>query len=389
MKFQEEIKEEILIDPKLRSWIEININNIESNTKYIKSLLKKDCELMAVIKSDGYGHGAIETALAVLRGGASSLGLASLEEGIELREKAITCPILILGSVYDQKEAEEYIKWNLSPTISSIYQARIFEKAAALENKSINVHIKVNTGMNRLGCEINLLDPLVDFIEDSKLLNATYIYSHLSMADKTFESSDKDFTLEQKNLFDKATYLLKKRKAISYKKHLANSAATLRSKDFHYDLVRVGLAIYGYNPLKKEISRDCLKPAFSVKSRITFIKEIEAGIGVSYGHLFKSTKKTTIAVVCIGYSDGVPRCLSGKIHVIINGKSYPQVGNITMDQMMIDISDNPNLELGTVVTILGKDNKKNIDPIQWAIDSNTIVWEILCGFSKRIKRVII
>ena len=183
MKFQEEIKEEILIDPKLRSWIEININNIESNTKYIKSLLKKDCELMAVIKSDGYGHGAIETALAVLRGGASSLGLASLEEGIELRGKAITCPILILGSVYDQKEAEEYIKWNLSPTISSIYQARIFEKAAALENKSINVHIKVNTGMNRLGCEINLLDPLVDFIEDSKLLNATYIYSHLSMAD--------------------------------------------------------------------------------------------------------------------------------------------------------------------------------------------------------------
>ena len=209
------------------------------------------------------------------------------------------------------------------------------------------------------------------------------------MSEKIFDTPENDFTLIQKNLFEKATRSVHNKKNIKYKKHLANSAATLRSKDFHYDLVRVGLSIYGYNPSLNMKLNSYLKPAFSVKSRVTFKKVINVGEGVSYGHLFKSSKKTTLAIISIGYGDGVPRNLSGKINVIIEGNFYPQVGYITMDQLIVDISDNPNIKLGSIVTILGTDGDKSIHPIEWANKSESITWEILCGFSSRIRRLVV
>ena len=373
-----------MADPRQRAWIEVDSSAIESNTRALKGLIADGCLLMAVVKADGYGHGAETVARAALRGGADNLGVATLQEGIELRQAGLTCPILLLGNLIRTEEFEACIHWRLMPTLSSFRDALICQEIAEASGLKLNAHLKVDTGMTRLGCDLNEALTLIQTIDSFNNVVLKGVYSHLAMADD-FSSS---VTIDQQQRFEKLVRVLDE-KNNEYCCHLANSAATLRDSSLHYNMVRVGLALYGYIPdshCKDDLG---LKPALAVKARVTFIREVPKGIGVSYGHRFITKRSTRLAVVGIGYADGVSRALSGRISVLINSQLLPQVGCITMDQLLIDATDRADVEIGTVVTLLGFDGEQCITPQQWCNWGGSIPWEVLCGFKYRLPRIVI
>ncbi len=376
------------IDPCHRAWVEVNPAAIEANTKIIKNLLSKNCSLMAVVKADGYGHGALTVSQAALKAGAESLGVATLLEGIDLRKSKIDCSILVLGNLINNEELAACIDWDLMPTISNEREVLLCQKLGEKRNKQVKLHLKVDTGMTRLGCEINQASILIEKIDSLPNLSLEGIYSHLALADGDLKRKSEEVTFNQKLKFEKVLSNLSHRhKPIC--RHLANSAGTLRDKALHYDMVRVGLALYGYSPIVQQKETFSLNPALSVKARITFIRDVPSGVGISYGHTFTTDTCSRIAVVAIGYADGVARALSGKISVLINGELFPQVGSITMDQLLIDVTTSPDIEVGSIVTLLGSDGSEKITPYQWSEAIGSIPWEILCSFKYRLPRVVI
>ena len=375
------------IDPTQRAWIEINGQVIANNVKQLKASLKKNCQLMAVVKADGYGHDARVVSEYAIKGGASQLGVATLKEGIKLRSVGISTPILILGNLHAKKDLLICIKNDLMPTISSISECLICNNIGKNHGAKFPLHLKVDTGMSRLGFECNQFINSFQTIESFKNINIKGIYSHLSSADESNALDPKSSAQLQRHKFQE---LLKKINIDKYRKikiHLANSAAMLLGKEFHFDMVRVGLSIYGYSPLIKKDTNLILKPALYLKAKVAFVRTIDKGVGVSYGSKFVSSRKTKLAVLSIGYADGILRSLSGKINVLHNKKLYPQIGSITMDQMMIDITDSNDIQVGSIMLLLGSDGDKTISPNDWANKSNTIPWEILCSFKNRLPRV--
>ncbi len=376
------------LDPRQRAWVEVKPSAIEANTLKIKNFIPKDCLLMAVVKADGYGHGAGTVAKAALKGGAEILGVATLQEGIDLRVSDISCPILLLGNLIDKEEFDSCIDWDLMPTISSTREVELCKALVEERHQTISVHLKVDTGMTRLGCEFTDVDFLIEMIANCQLIELKGIYSHLALADGDFEGDGAKVTFQQKEKFENLLSNLHRKNNLIIK-HLANSAGTLRNCGVHYDMVRVGIALYGYSPIDDLENQLFLQPALAVKAKITFIREVPAGRGVSYGHTFITQKKSVLAVVAIGYADGVARSLSGKISVLIDGQFFPQVGAITMDQLIIDITKKPDIEVGTVVTLLGSDRDKSLSPYYWSELCGSIPWEVLCGFRNRLPRVIV
>ncbi len=377
------------IDPCHRAWVEVNPAAIEANTKIIRNLISKRCLLMAVVKADGYGHGAATVANAALRGGAQSLGVATLQEGISLRESEISCSILVLGNLTNSEELGACIDWNLTPTINSEKESFLCNKLAHERDKRINVHVKVDTGMTRLGCGIKEAPHLIRLIDELSNLSVEGIYSHLAMADGDLKDQSAQITAMQKQKFQNLLINISNRSE-PICTHIANSAGTLRDTTLHFDMVRVGLALYGYSPIYEEEGKTFgLQPALSVKARITFIRDVPPGTGVSYGYKYVTDTPRRLAVVGIGYADGVARSLSDKISVLINGQFWPQVGAITMDQLLIDITNSSSIEVGDIVTLLGSDGKEAITANDWSKKIDSIPWEILCSFKYRLPRVLI
>tara|TARA_Y100001968_G_scaffold309886_1_gene330203 strand:- start:486 stop:1676 length:1191 start_codon:yes stop_codon:yes gene_type:complete len=378
------------IDPRQRAWLEVSSGAIEGNARILKDLIGENCLLMAVVKADGYGHGAETVARAALLGGASCLGVATLQEGIELRKSGLVCPILLLGSLSNVDELSSSLHWDLMPTLSGIREAMLCHNLAEATGKKFKVHLKIDTGMSRLGCHLNEAIQVVNAIDRLDNLSLEGIYSHLAMADGPLEEESKKVTFSQQKKFESLLDCLKSRKH-SLCFHLANSAGTIRDKGLHYNMVRVGLALYGYNPLDQASFANSLllQPAMSVKARITLIRDVPVGTGVGYGHSFKTTRNSRLAVVGIGYADGVSRALSGKISALFKGDLLPQVGAITMDQLVLDITDKPELKIGNIVTLLGCEGPKSISARHWSDLSGSIPWEVLCGFKHRLPRVVV
>tara|TARA_B100002052_G_scaffold281009_1_gene289639 strand:+ start:62 stop:1261 length:1200 start_codon:yes stop_codon:yes gene_type:complete len=372
------------IDPKQRAWIEVKGKAIEINVRQLRSKLSKGCQFMAVVKADGYGHDAKLASKYAINGGASQLAVATLKEGIELRSFGIKEPILILGNLYTKQELMESFKKNLMPTISCIKECLICNNIGKHFDSKFSLHLKVDSGMSRLGFECNEFAKQFEKIKSFENISIEGIYSHLSSADESNSLDPNSFTQLQKQKFKAVLKQINVDKNQNIRIHLANSAGMLLNKDFHFHMVRVGLSIYGYSPLAKIDKSLSLKPALFLKVKVSFIRIIDKGVSVSYGRKFVSTRKTKLAVLSIGYADGVPRNLSGKINVIHNNKLYPQVGTITMDQMMVDITDSNDIRIGSTMVLLGSDGEKTISPIDWARESNTIPWEILCSFKNRL-----
>ena len=375
------------IDLKQRAWIEVKGKAIETNVRQLRSKLSKNCQFMAVVKADGYGHDAKLVSEYAIKGGASQLGVATLNEGIKLRSSGVKKPILILGNLYTKRDLIICFKNDLMPTISSMRECLICNNIGKHFRLKFPLHLKVDTGMSRLGFEFNKFVQQFEQIKSFDNISIEGIYSHLSCADELNSLDPKSITQLQRQKFQELLKQINVDRNKNIKIHLANSAGMLLDKNFHFHMVRVGLSIYGYKPLSKLNKDLLLKPALSLKVKVAFIRTIDKGVSVSYGGKFVSHRKTKLAVLSIGYADGVPRNLSGKINVIHNKKFYPQVGSITMDQMMVDITDSNEIKVGSTLVLLGCDGDKKISPLEWARKSNTIPWEILCSFKNRLPKV--
>lgn len=373
------------LSPRRRAWVEVDLDALRFNVRQIRQLLRPNTELLAVVKADAYGHGAVSVAQALLSAGATSLGVATIPEAIQLRQSGIRDPILLLGAFYSAEEARAIARWRIEPTLSSPKQALMLSEVVADQPLPMPVHLNLDTGMARLGAPWQEVVEFTQLVRSLPGLTIVSLYSHLATAD----DPDQTGMQQQRQRFETAIQQLKQRGLCPGKLHLANSAATLANARFHYDLVRVGLALYGLYPAPHLRDRLQLKSALQVKARITHVKQLEAGMGVSYGHRHITTGPTPIAVVGIGYADGVPRRLSNQMQVIARGQLLPQIGAITMDQLMIDISSLPDLEPGEPVTLLGQAGDAEISADDWADRLGTISWEILCGFKHRLPRVTI
>lgn len=366
-----------------RAWVEIDLAALAYNVLQVKRLLSANTELMAVVKADAYGHGAVTVAQTVLQHGASWLGVATIGEGIELRKAGIDAPILILGAICSPEQICAIAHNALQPTLVSPQQALVFEDTLASLNQTLSVHVKLDTGMSRLGMPWEQGVEFVELVSRCPHLRIASIYSHLATAD----DPDPTVMQQQQQRFEEAIANLRTAGISIPRLHLANSAAALTDSNLHYDMVRVGLGIYGLYPAPHLHSAIDLKPVLQVKARVTQVKIIPPGTGVSYGHQFIASREMLLAVVGIGYADGVPRNLSNKMKVSIRGQMIPQVGAITMDQLMLDASAIPDLQVGEVVTLLGQDGNNFIQADDWAATLGTISWEILCSFKHRLPRV--
>lgn len=366
-----------------RAWVEIDLMALAHNVREIKGILSPQTDLMAVVKADAYGHGASTVAQVALDAGATWLGVATIPEGIELRQSGITAPILVLGATHTPQQVDAIAYWQLQPTLCTPKQALVFSEVLHHKNQILPVHIKIDTGMSRLGIPWQEAAQFVQLVHSLPNLEIASIYSHLATAD----SPNETVMRQQQKCFDNAMESLQSTGIKLPRLHLANSAATLRDRSLHYNMVRVGLANYGLYPAPHLSAKVDLKPVLQVKAKVTQVKTIAKGTGVSYGHKFVAPKETQIAVIGIGYADGIPRNLSNQMKVLLRGNLVPQIGAITMDQIMIDVSDIPDVEVGEVVTLLGKQGEKSISAEDWAHNLGTISWEILCGFKHRLPRV--
>ncbi|MBW4631516.1 MAG: alanine racemase [Iphinoe sp. HA4291-MV1] len=368
-----------------RAWVEINLSALSYNVKQLLRILSPRTQLMAVVKADAYGHGAVTVAQTVLESGANWLGVATVPEGIQLREAGMKAPILILGATHTPEQIHAIAQWKLQPTLICPKQALVFSNTLEAINSEtpLPVHVKLDTGMSRLGTNWQEAAEFVQLVQRLPHLTIASIYSHLATAD----SPDPTTMKQQQQRFEQAIAQLRTIGIEAPCLHLANAAATLTDKALHYDIVRVGLAVYGLYPAQHLRSSIDLKPVLQVKARVTQVKTITPGTGVSYGHQFIASDELHLAVVGIGYADGVPRNLSNKMQVLIRGQRIPQIGTITMDQLMLDVSALPDVREGEVVTLLGTEGKEQITAEDWANLLDTISWEILCGFKHRLPRV--
>lgn len=369
---------------KDRAWIEVNLENLAYNIEQIKNIIPNKAKIMAVVKANAYGHGMIEVAKKLNKIGIQDFAVATLEEAIELRKNGIGSNILILGYT-NFSSIPNVIKYDLIQTIVDFEYAEKIRKMNL--DKKVKVHIKINTGMNRIGESTKNIENLVKIYKNEKI-DILGTYSHLCVSD-SLKNEDVEFTKKQIEEFFYAKEKLEQLGFNLGKIHLQASYGILNYSYLECDYVRPGIIMYGvYSQEQEKILKNIsLKPVLQLKARVTSVKYVEKGETISYGRIYKADTKRKIATVCIGYADGYPRNVSGKnAKVLVNGKYATIVGRICMDQLMIDVTDIENIEQADIVTLIG--NKKDITIERLAMISNTITNEILSRFNKRLPIVV-
>ena len=368
------------------AWAEINVSNLDFNIKRIKEKVGEGKKITGIIKADGYGHGAIKVAAVLRANGVDSFGVATLSEAIKLRNAGYkTEEILILGLTPDPY-VDTLVEYNLAPVVCSYSNAEKISEAAKKAGKTVEGFIAIDTGMGRIGYIPE--DPIA--VEESKMIAGLSnfkikgIFSHFATAD----AEDKNYARLQEQRF-----------AAFYKKlinehikvpirALSNSAAIMEIPSAHYEQVRPGIILYGLYP-SHEVDRKQLdlRPAMSVKANIVHLKKVPAGTSISYGRRWTSTQDSLIATIPLGYADGYPRPYSSKAEVIVNGVKAPIVGNICMDQCMIDVTHVPYVRVGDEVTVMGRDGIYEVTADDIADATGTINYEIACAFGQRLPKV--
>lgn len=363
-----------------RAWVEINLENLNHNIEVLNSALPEGCQLMAVVKANGYGHGAEGIATQLEKLGVTAFAVATIDEGIALRQAGVRSEILILGYT-DPHRAGELSTFNLMQTIVSYEYALNLEQ----EGYQIKVHIKIDTGMHRLGFEYSDVDEIATCFS-LRCLNVLGIYSHLCVSD-SLNTQDADFTHLQIDRFYRLLDKLSSRGIIIPKTHLQSSYGLLNYPEIRCSYVRAGVALYGVHSsqdIQTKLQLD-LRPVLSLKSRIVQIRTISAGEAVGYGRSYITQKDTRLAIVPIGYADGIPRALSCKdFCVLIKGTLVPIVGRICMDQLAIDVSTVPDAAIGDEVTLIGQDGKREIKAVELAEETGSITNEILSRIGRRL-----
>lgn len=365
-----------------RSFACIDLTAIRANFDALKSRLAHGTKTMAVVKADAYGHGAVKVAKA-LEERADYFAVAAIDEAIELRESGIGNPILIL-SYTCPNQFEALLENDLIPSIYSYDDALKLSETAAGLGKTAAIHIAVDTGMGRIGyipCEESA--DIIKSISELENIEVEGIFTHFACAD----SRDKTSAMAQKKRFDGFIALLESKGVSIPVKHACNSAAAI-DFDSHYDMVRLGVSLYGLYP-SDEVATDriSLKPAMEVVSHVIHVKDVEAGIGIGYGHTYVTSEKRRIATVCIGYADGFNRAFSNKGYVLIHGKKAPVTGRVCMDQIMVDVTDIDGVSVGDHAVILGTSGDEKITAEELGAMCDSFNYEVVCTFLPRVIRV--
>ena len=337
-------------------------------------------KVMVTVKADAYGHGLVPVAKKLVSLGADYLGVASIDEGIKLRRSGINIPILVLGMILESDIAPLF-RHNLSVTVCTHDLAVALNRKARSLGKTVNVHIKVDTGMGRLGVLCRDALSFVRDIQKLKFINIEGVFTHFPLAD-----TDKSFTLYQMGLFNRLLEKLGKDGIDIPLRHAANSMAVINFKNSHFNMVRPGLVIYGLYP--KENLSVKLRPVLCLKTKIIYYKRVPKGYGISYGHDYITRSDTTIVTLPIGYGDGYPRNLSNKAPVLIRGRRFKVSGRVCMDQIMVDVGDT-KVSIGDEVVLIGTQGRNKVTAEELARLSATIPYEIVCGLGSRIPRIYI
>ena len=368
----------------LRCYAEISLEAIGHNIREVKKRLPEGVKLLGVVKANAYGHGAVPVA-SYLENQVDFFATATIEEAVELRENGISAPILILGYV-SPSQYGDLVEYDITQTIDSYAQALALEKEAARQNRKAKAHLAVDTGMTRIGFQVTEHDA----DEAAKIADLPHIelegmFTHFSCADQ----EDKTYCSMQMEKYDKMTALLAERGVTIPLRHICNSAGIMEFDDHRFEMVRSGIITYGIYP-SEEVKKERLDliPALSWKSHVIHVKEVGPGIGVSYGATYVTEKPMTrIATVSAGYADGYPRALSNQGCVLIHGKKAPIIGRICMDQMMVDVTDIPDVQVEDVVTLVGTDGDETITIEEIANPAARFDYEMLCDISSRVTRV--
>ncbi|MDR3000310.1 MAG: alanine racemase [Fibromonadaceae bacterium] len=373
------------------NWIEINLDNLQSNIRYFRSLLPAGVKILLPVKADAYGHGSLAISFAAMEAGIDFLGVAHLFEGIALRENGVQARILILGPCLES-DFPFLIKHNLTPTIQDYKTAKALNTASTprpagtpLEegNSQLKIHIKLDTGMHRFGIRHDDLET-VKAICELPNLEVEGLYSHFATAD-TPEHTAMENQLAK---FDTLVKELEKAGMRPPLCHIANSPATLLFKDkTHYDMVRPGVALYGYDPLGEIPSRFAIKPVLKLRSTIRALREVEAGEGISYGHFFVAKKNMRIATIAIGYGDGYLRGEPNQGVIFIRGKACPILGRVCMDACMVDVSEIPDVQIGDIAECMDGEYSGQISVESFAAEHKTISYEITTRMARRLYRI--
>ena len=351
------------------------------NLERVQSHVGERCRILAVVKADAYGHQAVEAARTFVDAGAWGLAVSLVEEGVELRAAGIHAPVLVLGGVLPGS-GDVIVNRGLTPIVWEPAHLALLSAAVRRAGAPpLPVHLKLDTGMSRLGVLPADLPGLLDWLEDDECLRIEGVMTHLPLADDPQES----FSLEQLEDFRACLQTMASRGLYPEIRHVCNSAGLVRIPQAHFDMVRPGIALYGAAS-SRDVALDGLRQAMSVHSRIMGIRELPAGTAVSYGHRDRLERDSRLGIVPMGYGDGYMRNMSGQAQMLVRGHRCRVVGNITMDVSMIDVTDLPDARPGELVTLLGRQGRQRIEPYDLADWAGVLPYEITCGISKRMPR---
>jgi alanine racemase len=365
---------------------EVNLDAIAYNVKNIRAIINNETSIMAVVKADAYGHGAVEVAKVALYNGASALAVAMTDEGIQLRNHNINVPILILGYTPELK-IEESVKYNLIQTVFTYEMACAISKVATKLGKIAQIHIKLDTGMGRIGFSASKeSEDIILSISKLDHIEINGIFTHFATSDEM----DKTFTYRQAEIFEQFSNALEKRGLYIPVKHAANSGAIMELPQFSFNMVRAGIIIYGMYPSEDvDKAKLSLKPAMGLKTQISYIKNVDKDVSISYGRTYYTKEQSKIATVPVGYADGYSRLLSNCGRVLVKGSYAPIVGRVCMDQFMIDVTGIDDVNIGDDVVLIGCQCDNTITAEEIANCIGTINYEVVCMIGKRIPRVYI
>lgn len=365
-----------------RIYAEINVDNIRHNIVTVKALNKPDIKVLSVIKADAYGHGAVE--LAGRLGDLSDwFGVATVDEAVELRKAGIDHPILVIGYTADD-DYDRIIEYNITQTVYSVSDAKLLAQAARAKGQTARVHIKVDTGMTRIGFQVTEED--ADAAAAIAGLDGMYvegIFTHYAKADE----KDKTYAAGQKKEFLRFLDMLAKRGVNPEIKHIDNSAGAMELCDNEFDMIRLGIAMYGLYPSEEVDKSVYIKPAMMLKAHVAHIKTVPKGRGISYGWTYVTDRPTRIATITAGYADGYPRAMSNIGRVIINGRYAPVIGRVCMDQFMVDVTDIDDVKVKDEVILIGSQGKACVPVEEVAEPAASFNYELVCNIARRVPRV--
>ena len=360
----------------------INLSNLIHNLNQVRSKISPGCKILAVVKANAYGHGSIEVSRELENAGVDMLGVATVDEGICLREAGISKDVVVLGLISEEC-VPDIIKWRLTPVVYALPLVKVLSEAAFLAGITLPVHIKVDTGMRRIGVDSDKAAEFASSIANLKGISIEGIMTHFSEADL----EDREFVREQLDRFLNACELIERKGIKIPLRHTANSAAIIDMNECHLDMVRPGIMLYGYPPSQFLQDKVDLRPVMSLKSRIMYLKKVPAKTGVSYGRTFTTQRETLVATLPIGYADGYSRSLSNMGQVIIKGMRAPVIGRVCMDMTMVDVTDIPGAGIGDEVILIGGTAGKYVTADDIARWTGTISYEVLCRIGDRVERV--